>query len=103
MAAVVCVLADKDWRAMLDALMPVIDHLWLTDAPTAPASRRWPLQDVVAYARSRASGRCKVSADPDFGEALAMSRNDAATVLVTGSFHTVGDAMQRLEIDPLAG
>ncbi len=103
LAAVVCVLSDKDWRAMLDTLLPVVDHLWLTDAPTAPASRRWPLQQVAAYARERAAGRCVVSADPDFAEALAMSRNDAATVLVTGSFHTVGDAMLRLQIDPLAG
>jgi dihydrofolate synthase / folylpolyglutamate synthase len=103
LAAVVCVLSDKDWRAMLDTLLPVVDHLWLTDAPTAPASRRWPLQDVVAYARERAGGRCLVSADPDFAEALSMSRNDAETVLVTGSFHTVGDAMERLQIDPLAG
>ncbi len=103
LAAVVCVLSDKDWRGMLDTLIPVVDHLWLTDAPTAPASRRWPLQEVVAYARAHAGDRCAVSADPDFAEALAMSRNDAATVLVTGSFHTVGDAMQRLQIDPLNG
>ncbi len=103
LAAVVCVLSDKDWRAMLDALIPVVDHLWLTDAPTAPASRRWPLQDVAAYARERAGDRCAVSADPDFADALASSRNDAETVLVTGSFHTVGDAMQLLQINPLAG
>jgi folylpolyglutamate synthase/dihydropteroate synthase len=26
-----------------------------------------------------------------------------ATTLVTGSFHTVGDAMARLQVNPLAG
>ena len=103
LAAVVCVLSDKDWRAMLDALLPVLDHLVLTDAPTAPASRRWPLDDVVAHAQARAGGRCVVHAEPDFSRALDGARHGAATVLVTGSFHTVGDAMQRLQIDPLAG
>jgi dihydrofolate synthase/folylpolyglutamate synthase len=103
LAAVVCVLSDKDWRAMLDALMPVLDHLVLTDAPTAPASRRWPLDDVVAYAEAHAGGRCVVHAEPDFSRALDAAQRGAATVLVTGSFHTVGDAMQRLQIDPLAG
>ena len=34
----------------------------------------------------------------------ALQRADAlgATILVTGSFHTVGDAMERLQVDPLA-
>ena len=40
---------------------------------------------------------------PDLAAALAQAEQSAATVLVTGSFHTVGDAMQRLAIDPLAG
>jgi folylpolyglutamate synthase/dihydropteroate synthase len=33
---------------------------------------------------------------PDFAAALEQVRRDAAAVLVTGSFHTVGDAMARL-------
>lgn len=102
-AAVVCVLSDKDWRGMLDMLLPVLDRLVLTDAPTAPASRRWPLDEVLAYARAHAGGGCVVQAEPDFSRALACAQHAAATVLVTGSFHTVGDAMQRLQIDPLNG
>ncbi|MES3032935.1 MAG: folylpolyglutamate synthase/dihydrofolate synthase family protein [Gemmatimonadota bacterium] len=103
LAAVVCVLSDKDWRAMLDELLPVVDQLWLTAAPTAPASRRWPLDEVAAYARQVAGDRVQVMASPDFAATLAQAPRSAATVLVTGSFHTVGDAMERLEIDPLAG
>ncbi|MCC7052323.1 MAG: bifunctional folylpolyglutamate synthase/dihydrofolate synthase [Gemmatimonadaceae bacterium] len=103
LAAVVCVLSDKDWRAMLEALLPHLDALWLTDAPTAPASRRWPLAEVAAFARARAGVRVAIHVVPDFGAALGQAASGAATVLVTGSFHTVGDAMQRLEIDPLAG
>ena len=34
--------------------------------------------------------------EPDFDRALADIQVDAQTVLVTGSFHTVGDAMMRL-------
>ncbi len=103
LGAVVCVLSDKDWRAMLDTLLPAIDALWLTNAPTAPASRRWPLDEVVAYATERSGGRVRVTSAPDFAEALTAASLHAPTVLVTGSFHTVGDAMERLEIDPLAG
>jgi dihydrofolate synthase/folylpolyglutamate synthase len=103
LSAVVCVLSDKDWRGMLDRLLPVVDRLVLTDAPTAPATRRWPLDEVLSYARTHAGAACDVVAERDFGQALEQARAGAATVLVTGSFHTVGDAMQRLEIDPLAG
>jgi len=103
LGAVVCVLSDKDWRVMLHALIPTLDSLWLTHAPTAPVSRRWPLDEVVAYATLHAGDRCRVHAEPDFSAALHRAHLDAATVLVTGSFHTVGDAMQRLQIDPLAG
>jgi folylpolyglutamate synthase/dihydropteroate synthase len=33
---------------------------------------------------------------PDFGEALATVQQGAGTILVTGSFHTVGDVMDVL-------
>ena len=35
--------------------------------------------------------------------ALAKADAEAATVVVTGSFHTVGDAMSRLQVSPTAG
>ena len=37
-----------------------------------------------------------VVAQPDFDRALEAASRKSATVLVTGSFHTVGDAMRRL-------
>jgi folylpolyglutamate synthase/dihydropteroate synthase len=37
-----------------------------------------------------------LSVEPDFERALHDIQEDAETVLVTGSFHTVGDAMARL-------
>ena len=104
LTAVICVLSDKDWRGMLDTVMPELNQLVLTHAPTAPESRRWWLDDVASYARERAASvGCDVAVEPDFGAALDHARASSATVLVTGSFHTVGDAMQRLQIDPLNG
>ena len=99
-AAVVCVLQDKDWRAMLGALAPAVDHFVLTDAPTAPASRAWSLAEAHAYAVAMG---WRVSAERNFEQALRRGEELGATVLVTGSFHTVGDAMARLQVDPLAG
>jgi dihydrofolate synthase/folylpolyglutamate synthase len=96
--AVLCVLRDKDWRAMMDALAPRIERFVLTDAPTAPASRAWDVAAAAAFARSRG---WSASVARDFDEALGAASADAATVLITGSFHTVGDAMARLQVAPL--
>ena len=98
--ALVTVLADKDWRGMLAALAPVVDRFVLTAAPTAPATRAWRPDDALAVAESRGWAAELVR---DFDAALARAESIGATVVVTGSFHTVGDAMARLQVDPLAG
>ncbi|HEY2026574.1 MAG TPA: folylpolyglutamate synthase/dihydrofolate synthase family protein [Gemmatimonadaceae bacterium] len=98
--ALLCVLGDKDWRAMIDALAPVVDRFVLTDAPTAPPARAWPLADAESYARQQGY---TVVAERDFDRAVARAATEGATVLVTGSFHTVGDAMTRLQVSPLTG
>ena len=97
--AVLCVLGDKDWRAMLDVLAPVVSRFVLTDAPSAPSSRAWPLAEAVAYASARGY---PATAEPDFDRALRLAEAEGGTALVTGSFHTVGDAMARLQVSPLA-
>lgn len=99
-AAVLCVLDDKDWRGVMEALAGVVSHFVLTDAPTAPRSRAWHLGKALAYARERG---WPATAEGDFDRALESARTRGATVLVTGSFHTVGDAMARLQVDPLGG
>jgi len=98
--ALLCVLGDKDWRAMLDALAPVVTRFVLTDAPTAPASRSWDVAEAVDYARAQGYDVRGVS---QFDEALVVAEEGAGTILVTGSFHTVGDAMSRLQVSPLTG
>jgi dihydrofolate synthase/folylpolyglutamate synthase len=95
--AVVGILRDKDWRAMLAALRPVVDRLWATTPPTAPPSRRWSLDEVAA-----ALGPA-VLVEPELRRALAAARPGAGTVLVCGSFHTVGDAMACLPGFPPLG
>lgn len=100
LAAVVAVLSDKDWRGMLAALAPHVDRLVLTSAPSAPAGRVWDVGAAAAWARTQG---WVVEEAPDFDEALRRARSDSATMLVTGSFHTVGDAMLRLQVDPLDG
>lgn len=83
---------------MLLALAPVVDGIVLTNAPTAPASRAWSLEDGGEFLRrAKAPGVLA----PTLDEALA-AVEDAATVVVTGSFHTVGDVMARLHLSPLA-
>jgi dihydrofolate synthase/folylpolyglutamate synthase len=98
--ALLCVLGDKDWRAMMDAIAPVVDRFILTNAPTAPASRAWKLADALAYASAKGY---RADAIGDFDDALHRAEAEGSTVLVTGSFHTVGDAMARLQVSPLPG
>lgn len=99
-AAVLCVLGDKDWRGVMRALATAVDVFVLTDAPTAPASRTWDREAALVFARE--NGWVAFS-EPDFDAALRQAGDVGRTVLVTGSFHTVGDAMARLNVDPLAG
>ncbi len=84
--ALVGIRNDKDWRAMLEILRPVVDRLILTVPPSIPVMQRWSLEDLDALSHF----------DPDFAHALEDIQQGAGTVLVTGSFHTVGDAMARL-------
>jgi dihydrofolate synthase / folylpolyglutamate synthase len=107
--AVLSVLNDKDWRGVMTAVAGVVDHFVLTNAPTAPAARAWHLDEAFAFASSHGWRATMV---PDFGRALVLAsemvvregedETQGGTVLVTGSFHTVGDAMASLQLSPLA-
>ena len=90
-----CVLRDKDWRDMIRVLSTVVSRFVLTMAPTAPASRAWDIDEAAAFARD--TGR-DVDVVADFGEAIERAASGAGSVLITGSFHTVGDAMSLLPL-----
>ncbi|MCC7196244.1 MAG: bifunctional folylpolyglutamate synthase/dihydrofolate synthase [Gemmatimonadaceae bacterium] len=98
--AVVSVLGDKDWRGILAALAPRVRRFILTIAPTSPPSRTWSLPEPLAYADGAGWDAIVVR---DFDRALALAAQAGGTILVTGSFHTVGDAMARLEVSPTSG
>ena len=95
---VLCILRDKDWRAMMTTLARVATRFILTMAPTAPASRAWDLDEAFVFARDKGLSAEVVA---DFGAALERAQAGEGTVLVTGSFHTVGDAMALLQVSPL--
>ena len=98
--ALLAVLGDKDWRGIIDALAPVIDRILITNAPSAPVERRWNASDAHAYAVARG-----IAADleDDIDVALVRAQKRCGTLLVTGSFHTVGDVMSRLQVSPVRG
>ncbi len=99
--ALVSILGDKDWPEMLVRLDAVVDVGILTVAPSADA-RRWDLRWLEDWLRrrDRPPARGKWHLVPDFRAALARVQDGAGTVLVTGSFHTVGDVMEALGMAP---
>ncbi len=100
--ALVSILGDKDWPAMLVRLDEVVDRGVLTIAPSA-SDRRWDLDWLRRWLAdpSRPPARAAWSLVPDFHDALTEAQRGAGTVLVTGSFHTVGDVMQSLGMGPI--
>ena len=90
------VLGDKDWREMLPPLFERADHAILTQAPSAPLERRWDPDMAVT---ETGSGIAEIR--PDFDDALDRARElaGAGTIVVTGSAHTVGDALRALGLE----
>jgi dihydrofolate synthase/folylpolyglutamate synthase len=96
--ALVGVLGDKDWRGMLQPLYEATDAVVLTLAPTAPEDRRWDPEAVLEEAPA-----AHARAVSDFGRAMSEAWTLAApggTIVVTGSFHTTGDALIALGMAP---
>jgi dihydrofolate synthase / folylpolyglutamate synthase len=97
--ALVAVLADKDWRGIIRELAPAVDRFLFTNAPSAPAERRWDPAEAQSFAKAQG---LESNLEPDMDAALARGENQSGTLLITGSFHTVGDAMSRLQVSPFA-
>jgi dihydrofolate synthase/folylpolyglutamate synthase len=95
--ALVSILGDKAWPEMLVELDRVVDRGVLTIAPSADA-RRWDMDWLRQWLKDpvRPPALAQWRVIPDFRKALAEAQEDAGTVLVTGSFHTVGDVLQVL-------
>jgi dihydrofolate synthase/folylpolyglutamate synthase len=87
--AVLGILRDKDWREMMRTLCPQVDATILTTPPSAPVDRVWDASEALRFGQGN-NWRMKLI--PDLSAAIAHAGREAATVVVTGSFHTVGDA-----------
>ena len=76
----------------------IADAIVLTVAPSAPESRRWDPDEVMAWGRSE--GLPPIRSIPELRKGLDRASTMAphGTIVVTGSVHTVGDALQILEI-----
>lgn len=99
--ALVSILGDKSWPEMLVRLDSVIDRGICTIAPTA-AGRRWDLEWLRRWLKdpNRPPPKAAWSLVPEFAEALRGVQQGAGTILVTGSFHTVGDVMSAVGMEP---
>ena len=84
------VLADKDWRGMLTQLSRVAPQIVLVSPPSAPANRAWNPREAAEFA---ARSGIDAVVQPDFERAIRDAVSFRGTVVVTGSFHTVGDAL----------
>jgi dihydrofolate synthase/folylpolyglutamate synthase len=89
---------DKDWRSMLPPLFSMAQEAVLTQPPSVSPNRRWDPLEAAGAVKARPN----LHILPDFREALRMARDVAGsgTVVVTGSHHTVGDAMNILGVLP---
>ena len=91
------VLGDKDVEAIVAELLPVADHVVVTEPPSSRAAGSDRLAKAV-----RAAGRVVEVAD-DIGDALERATGVAGeedAVVVTGSLYTVGAARTALALDP---
>jgi dihydrofolate synthase/folylpolyglutamate synthase len=98
--ALVSILGDKEWPEMLVHLDQAIDRGVLTIAPTA-AARGWDIEWLGRWLKdpTRPPAHADWTLIPDFNEAIARVQEGAGTMLVTGSFHTVGDVMTALGME----
>ncbi len=94
------ILGDKDWTRMLPPLVELADRAVFTVPSSAPAARLWnPRQVAATVARGTPiEVRERVDAALDRATSLAAG----GTVVVTGSCHTVGDALAMLGLSPFA-
>jgi dihydrofolate synthase/folylpolyglutamate synthase len=100
--ALVSILGDKAWPEMLVQLDRVVDRGILTVTPSAEG-RRWDIEWLRRWLAdpNRPPARAAWRLEPEFERALAEVQQGAGTVLVTGSFHTVGDVMEVLGLSPV--
>ena len=85
------ILGDKDWSRMLPPLVDLADRVVFTIPSSAPAQRHWNPR----VAAEEVGGGVPIDIEQDVAAAVerASALAGSGTVVVTGSCHTVGDAL----------
>ena len=91
--AIVGILSDKDWRQMLTVLSGAVERIILVAPPSAPIQRAWNPSEALSFAKSNG---IIAEHDKDFEHAVKAGAEGTGTTVITGSFHTVGDALKIL-------
>jgi dihydrofolate synthase/folylpolyglutamate synthase len=93
---IAAILSDKEWDEMLPPLLARADAAILTVADSAPEARRWDPEHVSRSLEAP----IPIRVIPSLSDALMRAETLApyGTLLVTGSVHTVGDALAALGI-----
>jgi dihydrofolate synthase / folylpolyglutamate synthase len=95
--AVFGAMADKDLKAMLSRMAPIVDHWHFTDLPLARAASATALSELLTSLRIKGPGPVTVACHTDPVDALnaALDRADPADrIVVFGSFRTVGSVLK---------
>ena len=88
--AVLGVLNDKDWRGMITELAPCVEQIVLVAPPSAPPARAWNPREAETFAQSIG---VSAKVEDDFDATIRSLSEREGTAIITGSFHTVGDAL----------
>lgn len=95
--AVFGAMRDKDLAAILERMVPLVDHWHFTDLPVARAASAAELAAIHADVRAKAPGPVTATQHAGPGAALraAMEAADPADrIIVFGSFYTVGGVLK---------
>ena len=98
MTCIIGVLNDKDIPGMLDPLLPLVDN-WI--AVSADGPRAVPAEELGRVVANFADQPCLIA--DSIADACAAASNgylDSKPVLVTGSFMTIGPALDWLQQNP---
>jgi len=93
--AVFGAMADKDLKAMLTRINPIIDKWYFTDLPTPRALSAADLMQQWRALNTRKETTATVHTDPESALQAALAAADPADrIVVFGSFYTVGGVLQ---------
>lgn len=92
------ILGDKNWSRMLPPLVDLADRVVFTIPASAPPERNWDPRAVASEVGEGVS--IDVVDEVESAVEYAAGLAPGGTVVVTGSCHTVGDALQILGVNP---